>query len=202
MVRRTLGEEVFSGWKYDLALVERWRREGSPLVAAGAMPGLSLIRTAAHGQPRAWGVRFLHPDGRELFLRAPAVAELEANSLAYPATAYPMMQAREALMDRAGALDADSLLPHLARQMGIPVVTSDVGSTRHAAAATGSHVARDGWVLGIVCVDASRRLESWQRPALGSSGRCAKATDLWAPGVVGQGDALWCSGAAIVGLGW
>lgn len=95
----------------DLALVERWMRESSLAVMSSAMPGLSLVRTGPAGTPPAWGVRLLHPDGRELFLQAPTVAEMEQAILAYPPATYPLLQMREALLDRAAALSNPGLLP-------------------------------------------------------------------------------------------
>ena len=56
-------------------------------------------------------MRLLHPDGRELFLTAPAVGELERATVSFPTVAYSLMQSREALLNRASALSSLALLP-------------------------------------------------------------------------------------------
>lgn len=89
---------------FDLTLVDRWMAQDSDIVMASAMPGLPLVRTGAAGQAPLWGLRLLHPDGRELFMASPSVPEMEQSGLSYPRIAYPLMQLRDTLLDRAGAL--------------------------------------------------------------------------------------------------
>lgn len=95
----------------DLDVVARWLREESYDTLQDALPGLPLLRTGPRGQPPAWGIRLLHPDGREIFLPSPSIPEMEQASVAYPPAAYPLMQAREALLDRAASLDSSVGLP-------------------------------------------------------------------------------------------
>lgn len=88
---------------YDLDLVEQWSTEGSFLTISTALPGLPLTRT---GDPKGktWGVLVQHPDGRNLFLAMPTVAEISHGQLSYPDVIYPLLNLREALLDRAAAL--------------------------------------------------------------------------------------------------
>ena len=92
----------------DLDAVSLWLSGDYGFELASAFPGVVLERTGSAPDRHQWGVRLQHPDGREIFLPVPSVPEMEQGFLGYPAVAYPLMQLRETLLDRAAALEGSA----------------------------------------------------------------------------------------------